>query len=145
MNEVFEIAASNARWGFVALGLIPVLIGLGLVASGLNTPKLEITDAGLRLSGEFYGRFIPSAELELEQSRLVDLKREPNLEPILRTFGTGLPGYNTGWFRLRNGEKALLYLTDRSQAVYVPTTAGYSVLVSPKDPVRFLEHLRRLK
>jgi Bacterial PH domain len=145
MNEIFEITSSNARWGFVALGLIPVLIGLGLVASGLNTPKLEITDAGLRLSGELYGRFIPSTELKLEQSRLVDLKREPNLEPTLRTFGTGLPGYNTGWFRLRNGEKALLYLTDRTQAVYVPTTAGYSVLVSPKDPVRFLEHLRRLK
>jgi Bacterial PH domain len=145
MNEIFEITSSNARWGFVALGLIPVLIGLGLVASGLNTPKLEITDAGLRLSGELYGRFIPSTELKLEQSRLVDLKREPNLEPTLRTFGTGLPGYNTGWFRLRNGEKALLYLTDRTQAVYVPTTAGYSVLVSPKDPVRFLEHLRQLK
>jgi Bacterial PH domain len=145
MNEVFEITSSNARWGFVALGLIPVLIGLGLVASGLNTPKLEITDAGLRLSGELYGRFIPSTELKLEQSRLVDLKREPNLEPSLRTFGTGLPGYNAGWFRLRNGEKALLYLTDRTQAVYVPTTAGYSVLVSPKDPVRFLEHLRQLK
>jgi Bacterial PH domain len=117
MNEIFEITSSNARWGFVALGLIPVLIGLGLVASGLNTPKLEITDAGLRLSGELYGRFIPSTELKLEQSRLVDLKREPNLEPTLRTFGTGLPGYNTGWFRLRNGEKALLYLTDRTQAV----------------------------
>jgi Bacterial PH domain len=145
MNEIFEITSSNARWGFVALGLIPVLIGLGLVASGLNTPKLEITDAGLRLSGELYGRFIPSTELKLEQSRLVDLKREPNLEPSLRTFGTGLPGYNAGWFRLRNGEKALLYLTDRTQAVYVPTTAGYSVLVSPKDPVRFLEHLRQLK
>jgi hypothetical protein len=145
MNEVFEIASSNARWGFVALGLIPVLIGLGLIASGLNTPKLEINGAGLRLSGELYGRLIPTSELNLEQSRLVDLTREPNLEPTLRTFGTGLPGYNTGWYRLRNGEKALLYLTDRSHAVYVPTTAGYAVLVSPKDPARFLAQLQKLK
>ena len=71
MNEVFEIASSNARWGFMALGLIPLLIGLGLIASGLNTPKLEITGAGLRLSGELYGRFISTSELRLEQSRLV--------------------------------------------------------------------------
>lgn len=145
MNQVFEIASSNARWGFVALGLIPLLIGLGLVASGLNTPKLEITEKGLRLSGELYGRFIPSTELKLEQSRLVDLKREPNLAPVIRTFGTGLPGYSTGWYRLRNGEKALLYLTDRSHAVYVPTTAGYAVLVSPKDPASFLAQLQKLR
>jgi hypothetical protein len=145
MNEIFEIASSNARWGFVALGLIPVLIGLGLIASGLNTPKLEITGAGLRLSGELYGRLIPTSELKLEQSRLVDITHEPNLMPTIRTFGTGLPGYNTGWYRLRNGEKALLYLTDRSHAVYVPTTAGYSVLVSPKDPTRFLAQLQKLK
>ena len=145
MNEVFEIASSNARWGFVALGLIPVLIGLGLIASGLNMPKLEITDAGLQLSGELYGRFIPTSELNLEQSRLVNVNQERNLEPTLRTFGTGLPGYSTGWFRLRNGEKALLYLTDRSHAVYVPTTAGYAVLVSPKDPARFLAQLQKLK
>jgi hypothetical protein len=145
MNEVFEIASSNARWGIIALGLIPTLIGLGLTASGLNTPRLEITDAGLRLSGEFYGRFIPVSELNLEQSRLVDLTHEPNLAPTLRTFGTGLPGYSTGWFRLRNGTKALLYLTNRKQAVYVPTTAGYSVLVSPKDPAGFLARLQKLK
>jgi hypothetical protein len=145
MNEVFEIASSNARWGIVALGLIPTLIGLGLIASGLTAPKLEITDTGLRLSGEFYGRFIPASELNLEQSRLVDLTREPNLMPTIRTFGTGLPGYSTGWFRLRNGTKALLYLTNHKQAVYVPTTAGYSVLVSPKDPAGFLAQLQKLK
>jgi Bacterial PH domain len=145
MNEVFEIASSNARWGIVALGLIPTLIGLGLIASGLTVPRLEITDTGLRLSGEFYGRFIPASELNLEQSRLVDITREPNLMPTIRTFGTGLPGYSTGWFRLRNGTKALLYLTNHKQAVYVPTTAGYSVLVSPKDPAGFLAQLQKLK
>ena len=145
MNEVFEIASSNARWGFVVLGLIPVLIGLGLIASGLNMPRLEITDAGLRLSGELYGRLIPTSELRLEQSRLVDIGLEPNLAPVIRTFGTGLPGHSTGWYRLRNGEKALLYLTDRSHAVYVPTTAGYAVLVSPKDQARFLAQLQKLR
>jgi hypothetical protein len=54
--------------------------------------------------------------------------------PKRRTFGTGLPGYQAGWFRLESGEKALLYLTDRSRAVYIPTTAGYSVLLSPENP-----------
>jgi hypothetical protein len=57
-------------------------------------------------------------------------------------MGTGLPGYRSGWFRLRNGEKALLYLTDTSRAVYVPTTAGYGVLLSPQNPDEFVAALR---
>jgi len=46
--------------------------------------------------------------------------------------------------RLGTGEKALLYLTDRSRAVYIPTLAGYSVLLSPDDPDAFLGALARL-
>ena len=62
----------------------------------------------------------------------------PELLPARRTMGTGLPGYQSGWFRLKNGEKALLYLTDRTKAVYVPTTEGYGLLLSPDDPDGFL-------
>jgi hypothetical protein len=47
--------------------------------------------------------------------------------------------------RLRNGEKALLYLTDRSRAVYVPTHDGYSVLLSPADPDAFLAALASMR
>jgi hypothetical protein len=57
-------------------------------------------------------------------------------------MGTAFPSYRAGWFRLRNGEKALLYLTDSRRAVYVPTTRGYSLLFSPQQPERFVERLR---
>jgi hypothetical protein len=62
----------------------------------------------------------------------------------VRTLGTGLPGYKAGWFRLGNGEKALVYLTDLERAVYVPTRAGYSLLLSPADPQAFLNALAAL-
>ena len=58
-------------------------------------------------------------------------------------MGTAMRGYRSGWFRLRNGDRALLYLTDQTRAVYVPTTEGYSVLLSPADPDAFLVALRR--
>jgi hypothetical protein len=58
-------------------------------------------------------------------------------------MGSGLPGYAGGWFRLRNGERALVYLTDRRNAVIVPTDLGYTILVSPGDPSGFVEALRR--
>ncbi|HYG81514.1 MAG TPA: PH domain-containing protein, partial [Pyrinomonadaceae bacterium] len=59
------------------------------------------------------------------------------------TMGGAFPGYASGWFRLANGEKALLYLTDRRKAVYIPTADGYSVLISPNNPDAFLAALRR--
>jgi len=66
----------------------------------------------------------------------------------VRTRGTGLPGYSAGWFRLRNGEKALCFLTDRSRLAYVPTRAGFSVLLSVllsvERPDAFLAALARL-
>ena len=54
-----------------------------------------------------------------------------------------MPGYRSGWFRLRDGEKALLYVTDPTRVVYVPTTEGYSVLLSVAEPDVFLSSLRR--
>jgi hypothetical protein len=78
----------------------------------------------------------------VDLARRVDLGSQVELRPKWRRMGTGLPGYQAGWFRLRNGEKALLYLTDRTRAVYIPTTAGYSLLLSPADPDRFLSQLR---
>jgi hypothetical protein len=80
--------------------------------------------------------------MQAARARRVDFAATPELRPGRRTMGTGLPGYQSGWFRLANGEKALLYLTDRRRAVYVPTSAGYSLLLSPDDPDAFLEALR---
>ena len=74
----------------------------------------------------------------------MDLALSPELTPARRTMGTGLPGYQAGWFRLRNGDRALLYLTDRSKAVYVQTTEGFNVMLSPSQPEKFVEALNRV-
>ena len=129
--------------------LIPVVAIVALAMAMLATTiiasrsaRFEVTSEGLRLRGDLYGRLIPRSQLRLGEARRVDLASERNLQPSWRTMGTGLPGYQAGWFRLRSGEKALLYLTDRSRAVYIPTTEGYSLLLSPMDPDGFLSRLR---
>jgi hypothetical protein len=107
-----------------------------------RTVRFELSPEGLRLRGDFYGRFIPSADLLPQAAYRVDLGTTPGLTPRRRTMGTGLPGYQAGWFRLQNGDTALLYLTDRAKAVFVPTTQGYGLLLSPSDPERFLTELK---
>jgi len=141
--QVFTIApaAGKAMW-IVAVILVPIVGLIILTILGSRTARFEVSPEGLRLRGDLYGRLIPSNQLRTDAAKRVDLNAQPELAPRIRTLGTGLPGYQAGWFRLRNGEKALLYLTDRGRAVYVPTTAGYSVLLSPNDPEGFLSALR---
>jgi len=141
--EIFTIAPADSR-AFWLIGLIPLLV-LVLVSGILfasfrasRTATFEVSSEGLRLRGDWYGRLIPADRLVRGMARRVDLEATPDLAPRRRTLGTGLPGYQAGWFRLRNGERALLYLTDRSKAVFVPTTEGYGVLVSPSEPDRFV-------
>jgi hypothetical protein len=146
--HVFTIAPAGMKplWALlpVALILIAVFSLLAVSVWGSRGARFEVSAAGLQLSGDLYGRFIPAESLRLDAARRVDLAAAPHLQPKRRTLGTGLPGYQSGWFRLANGESALLYLTDRRKAVYLPTAFGYSLLISPDDPDAFVSALRAL-
>jgi hypothetical protein len=138
-------AASRYLWVFIpiTLLLVGVIVLLAISLAGAHTSRFEVFPDSLRLRGDIYGRTIPRAQLQLDLARRVDFKLEPSLLPRWKRMGTGLPGYQSGWFSLRNGEKALLYLTDRNKAVYIPTSAGYVLMLSPRDPDGLLAALRR--
>jgi Bacterial PH domain len=143
---IFPIAPAASRYLWFMIPVVVILLGaVALLATsirGAQSSTFEIRPDGLRLRGDLWGRFIPKAELRVDLARRVDMTQEEGLRPKWRRIGTALPGYQSGWFRLRNGDKALLYLTDRTRAVYVPTTAGYVLLLSPSDPDGFLSTLR---
>lgn len=143
--QTFEIAPAGMKPALLLLVILIPIIGLLAVSlMGSRTARFEVTAEGLRLRGDFYGRMIPASQLRGDLATLADFSTAPELLPARRTMGTGLPGYQSGWFRLKNGDKALLYLTDRDRAVYVPTTAGYSVLLSPVDPDGLLAAVRSI-
>jgi hypothetical protein len=145
--QIFEIAPAGTRalMFLLPLTLLPIVIVtavLGASLIGMKSARFEVSPAGLRLRGDLYGRTIPAAELLGGAARRVSVDAPSEYQPRRRTIGTGIPGYRAGWFRLRNGEKALLYLTDPTKAVYVPTRAGYAVVVSPVDPDSFIDAIR---
>ena len=147
--EVFTIAPADTKalWliGLVPLLVLVLVVGvLGASITSARSARFEVSTEGLRLRGDWYGRLIPASQLVPAGARRVDLANTPELLPGRRTMGTSFSGYQAGWFRLRNGESALLYLTDRTRAVYVPTTDGYAVLLSPSEPERFLSAINTL-
>lgn len=144
--EVFPIVPAGAKslWfiGAVSLVLGLVLVMLAWVAWSARHSRVEVTDAGIRLVGDLWGRSLPLASLDLAASELVVLDDSSPYRPVSRTFGTGMPGYASGWLRLRNGEKALAYLTTSERVVRIPTSEGYSLLLSVADPDALLGALR---
>jgi hypothetical protein len=149
MTEVFPIVPTQGRLLWVLLGLVAVVMVavvavVALSARGARHSSFEISGEGLRLHGDLYGRLIPAAAIKSAEARLVNVGVDPGFGPTTRIAGTAVPGYHAGWYKLRNGEKALLYLTERKRAVYVPTTLGYSVLLSPQEPERFVDRLRAI-
>lgn len=147
MSQSFPIAPAGAG-PLIVLALVgAVLIGVsaavGRSSVAARRARFEISDRSLILRGDWWGRSLPREALRTDDARVVNLAEERQLQPVRRTFGTGMPGYAGGWFRLRDGQRALLYLTDQTRAVYIPTTLGYSVLVSPRDPDGFVAALRQ--
>ncbi|HWZ59727.1 MAG TPA: PH domain-containing protein [Gemmatimonadaceae bacterium] len=146
--ETFPIIPGTVRAFWLLVPLVVILAatfgGLAFSLSGARNASFEVSPVGLRLRGDFYGRFIPAADLRLDGARAVDLRAEPALAPRFRTVGTAIKGYQAGWFRLHDGEKALLYITDPSHVAYVPTARGYAVLLSVADPDAFLTSLRKI-
>lgn len=148
MKDIFPIIPSSGGpgWFLAGLALFFVLL-LGLFAAfvyGSRRVTFEVSAAGLRVSGDLYGRLLPLDALRPDDARVVDLQQS-EFALSGRRNGADLPGYSAGWFTLRNGERALVFVTSRNRALYLPTTAGYVLVLSPQDPEGLLASIRRHK
>ncbi len=149
--EIFHIApvAGKSLWPVVGMAaMVSIPIGVAVLVmylvSSAKKATFEVSAEGLRIEGGFYSRTIAASAIELESIRVVDLAETPELGLKRRTNGTSLPGLKAGWFRLRNGDKALVFVTDQRKVIFFRTTESYSVLLSPGEPAQLAEALGRM-
>ncbi len=125
---------------FITLGLGLLFLWFAYSTSNLST---TVEDDSLHLHVPIYGRTIPLSSLDLDSAQVANLNESPELKPRWRTNGIGIPGYAVGWFKLRNGDKALAAVTSKQKVLYMKTTEGYSLLLSLEHPEKFLDRLSR--
>jgi hypothetical protein len=146
MTEVFPIVPASAKPIWLLAGvcvlLAAIFFALAYTAYSARYSRIEVSAEHLKLVGDFWARSIPLESIRVEHAEVVDLTQESNYTPRRRTLGTGMPGYASGWFRLANSEKALVYLTRRESVVYLPTALGYSLLLSADRPQELLATLQ---
>jgi hypothetical protein len=112
-------------------------LGLALVIAvaaplGVSVPTIG---AGWQLSGGGQlGIKAPpvTATLDLAETKAALLEYSGPWRPVRRTNGFGAPGMTTGWCRLANGEKAVVFRHQKSDRMVVLESEGrYYVLAHP--------------
>ena len=114
------------------------------LAALLRRHRLQLDGEGLELATTFYRRRFAITGLDLAAARVVDLGERPEYRPMLRTNGLSIPGFHSGWYRLRNGNRALVATAGGQRLLWIPTTAGHDLVLQPGDPRALLERLREM-
>jgi hypothetical protein len=122
----------------VVSALVMLLLALLLL---MQSARVHVDQDTLIVHTGVGTKRIPLANLRAHGLRLVNFSTHPELRPVVKLWGTGLPGFAGGWFKLRNSDKAVCLLLDRHGISYLRSDADkLTVLLSLAEP----EKLRAL-
>jgi hypothetical protein len=130
----------------IRVGAVVVLLVCGLfLAMTLATPSAipwSVTAGKLQIHARVWSDEFPLSELQLDQTRTLDLNQDPGWRPQQKSWGVNGFGLNAGRFRLRNGKLADLYLAKETTAVLIPRQGNVPVIIGVRDPLPFLAALK---
>lgn len=137
------IAASRANppWGILLAISLPLVMLAGVFSLMLAKNSVEISGEKLVIKAAFYAQEISLSDLDIAEAKV--LGESNSIAFGLRENGIGLPGYQAGWFRLRDGGKAFVAVTRGPANLRIPTLKGYELVLSVKNPTAFLNALEQ--
>ncbi|GAB3743349.1 hypothetical protein GCM10028795_01060 [Lysobacter olei] len=128
----------------LAFGLVMIAAVAALAFWGLGRRAVELDGRSLRVKAAMFSHRVDASELELGNARIVDLDERIEYRPVLKTFGMALPGYQAGWFRLRDLSSGFCLLTSHRRVLWLPMRSGKSLLLSLERPESLLDALRQV-
>ncbi|HEX7130815.1 MAG TPA: hypothetical protein VF217_12245 [Rhodanobacteraceae bacterium] len=138
--RVLHMGAPAWLAGSALLGPLLLLDLLYLfLAWRIRCAGVALNPQAIGIDTGFSTRLVALQRLASHGMKEIDLKQRPDLRPLLRTLGLGLPGFSGGWYRLRDGRKALCLVTERDRVTVLEDETGLVYLLSLADP----EPLRR--
>lgn len=127
--------------GFTVPFLVVVTAALSAV---FFRRRIRLQDQQLEVVSTFYRKRVPVQDMVLERARVVDLAEHGSLRPTIKTNGYGVPGFQSGHYRMRDRSKAFCLLTDSSRVLYLPLRDGSVLVISPENPRALLTALQAL-
>ena len=136
-------------------GLVPKLIVTVIVIAGLafalfaflyspGPPSYTMTPASLAIHDRFYPATVSATDVDVSRIRVVDIGAGSEWRPVARTNGFANGHYQSGWFRVANGQTVRMYRTDSNVLVLLPPLGNaHAVLFETADPEKFVDEIRR--
>ena len=129
--------------GIMLIIIIPLIIlTFGIISSMRNT-TISLTENELIIKSMFYGRKIPLENIMINGIKKINLEEDTEYNISIRTNGTSIPGFKSGWMRLKNGEKALTFITDKNNVVLIPVK-DYLLLFSMDNIDDFINKIKEI-
>jgi hypothetical protein len=125
----------------IVLSLVAGYAAVGSYATPSTVPW-SVSGGKLQIHAKVWNDEYPIRELQLDQTRILDLQQEPGWEPRGKSFGFSGFGFRAGRFTLQNGESVDLYLARETTAVLIPRRGNVPVMVGVHDPQAFLAELQ---
>jgi hypothetical protein len=125
----------------LAFGLVTVVAVAAWTFWGLRRRNVRLEGRQLTVKAAMFNRALDVGELDLARARILDLEERTELTPMLKTFGMALPGFQAGWFLLRDRNQSFCLITSRRRVLWLPTRAGKSLLLSLDRPDALLAAL----
>jgi len=153
---LLAVKGGNTHWDFaggdplkvgaaiVGIELLLVSAIWALLDRAMLRHRLALSADSLEVKTSFYSRTVPLSELRLDQARVVDLDERTELKPGTKSNGYSVPGFHSGHFRLRNGQKAFVAIAGERRALWLPTVGNAGLLLQPQQPEALLNRLREL-
>lgn len=138
------ISPAFAMLAIVASEFLLMLAVWATLDRMMRRHRLQLSPALLEVKTSFYSESVPLSEMKLDEARVVDLHERVEFNPGLKTNGYSVPGYKSGRFRLKNGQKAFVAIAGERRALWLPTTRGNGLLLQPQRPDALLKRLREL-
>jgi hypothetical protein len=125
-----------------ALLAFPILLlAVAVVAIVVRRRSVRLEGGELKVAAGMHNRRVATADLDLAGARIVDLREHKALRPLFKSFGTSLPGYHAGHFRLRDRGRAFVLVTDPTRVLVLPERSGRRLLLSLRHPQALLDAL----
>ena len=134
----------NAAMPAFSFGLLVVAVVAVFTFWGLGRRAVELDARQLRVKAAMFNHHVDADDLDMDRARIVDLDERTELKPILKAFGMALPGFQAGWFLLRDRSRAFCLVTTRRRVLWLPTRTGKSHLLSLEHPDALLDALRQM-
>ena len=150
--EILGGGALKLIGGSLAITIVVVLGGVAALVltiwmvldAAMRRHRLQLSPAAIEVRTTFYSTSVPLRELDLEQARVIDLHERGGFTPRRKSNGYDVPGFKSGHFRLRNGDKAFVAIAGERRALWLPSTRGNGLLLQPQQPEALLKHLGEL-